>query len=257
MAISAISSLSNIASNAAGVNASANSNASQSKALQLDFTTYLKILVTQLKNQDPTNATDPNQFTQELIQMQQVQAQITNNQDLEGLVKASSANSLAMGVGYIGSYVRANTSKGDFALQNGAAEIGYTLPQTAAGTTITIEDSNGKNVATITGGATAGDNYVLWNGAKNDGTTAADGAYTFTVQAVDSGGATIASSNPTALFRVTGVQSNSDGTLTLDAGSLSLLSTDITGVYSGATVPNATPGNVVTSNNSNNNSGNG
>lgn len=245
MTVGAVSSLSNIASAAASASSAASSSSGQLNSLQLDFTTYLKILTTQLQNQDPTNATDPNQFTQELIQMEQVQSQITNNQDLESLVKASSANSLATGVGYIGSYVRADTASGQFSLQNGAAEIGYTLPEAAATTTINVEDSNSNVIATINGGASAGDNYVAWNGAENNGSTAPDGTYTFVVNAVDSGGNAITSSNPTALFFVTGVQSNSDGTLTLDAGNLSLLSTDVTGVYNGSTAPTATKGTIV------------
>jgi len=77
MSVGAITSLSSVA---ASSSTTSSSSASQSSALSLDFTTYLKILTTQLQNQDPTNATDPNQFTQELIMMQQVQAQINNNE---------------------------------------------------------------------------------------------------------------------------------------------------------------------------------
>jgi flagellar basal-body rod modification protein FlgD len=245
MSVGAISSLTSIA--AAASSSSSSATASATSALNLDFTTYLKILTTQLQNQDPTNATDPNQFTQELIEMEQVQSQITNNSDLEALTNATSANGLATGVMYIGSYVRADTSSGEFSLQDSSAEIGYTLPEAAASTTITIEDSSGNVVATITGGTADGDNYVKWDGESTSGTTEADGAYTFTVNAVDSSGNTIKSTNPTAFYAVTGVQSNNNGTLTLDAGALSLLSTDVTGVFTSETLPSATTGTIVTS----------
>jgi flagellar basal-body rod modification protein FlgD len=254
MSVGAISSLSSIASAAASASSSASSTASQASALNLDFTTYLKILTTQLQNQDPTNATDPNQFTQELIEMEQVQSQITNNTDLQDLTNATSANGLATGTSYIGNYVRADTSTGQFSLQGSCAEIGYTLPQAANNTTINIEDSSGKVVAQLTGGTASGDNYVTWNGKETDGSTAADGTYTFVVNATDSGGNAITSSNPTALFYVTGVQSNSNGTITLDAGQLSLLNTDVTGVYNAATVPTATTGTVITSSSDSNSS---
>ncbi|MDD3371208.1 MAG: FlgD immunoglobulin-like domain containing protein [Alphaproteobacteria bacterium] len=244
MSVSAISSLSSLSSSAAS--ATAASSAAQSSALNLNFSTYLKILTTQLQNQDPTNATDPNQFTQELIQMQQVQAQITNNEAIDSLINAIGANNLASGVSYIGNYVRAATEDGDFSLQGSSAEIGYTLAKDVSNATITIKDSDGDTVATLTGGTSMGDNYVSWDGTTEDGEIAEDGAYTFTVTAKDSSGSDVTVSNKSALFKVTAVQSNSDGTLTLEAGALSLLSTDVTGVYSAASLPTAVLGTRVT-----------
>lgn len=245
MSVGAVSSLSNIASASTG--SLANSSASQASTLNLNFNTYLKILTVQLKNQDPTNATDPNQFTQELIQMQQVQAQITNNQAITALTKATTANGLATGVSYIGNYVRAASTDGNFSLQGSSAEVGYTLESGASAAKISIKNSSGTTVATLLGGATSGDNYVSWDGKLADGTTAPDGAYTFTVTATDSTGNTVTVSNPSAFFKVTSVASNDDGTLSLVAGDLSLLSTDVTGVYTTTTRPSATAGTLITS----------
>ncbi len=245
MSVGAISSLSGIASSAAS--SSSSTAATATSALNLNFTTYLKILTTQLQNQDPTNATDPNQFTQELIQMQQVQAQINNNENLESLTKAITASSLASGVSYIGNYVRSATEDGDFSLQDGSAEIGYTLGNSAVAAVITVKDSDGETVATLTGTSSSGDNYVTWDGTKNDGTKAEDGAYTFSISAIDSAGDSVDVENTTALFKITAIQSNNDGTLTLDAGKLSLLSTDITGVYTSSTRPTATAATIIES----------
>lgn len=241
MAVGAINSLSNIASSSA----TTSSAASQTESLSLNFATYLKILTVQLKNQDPTNATDPNQFTQQLIMMQQVQAQINNNQAMEELRMATVSNGLATGVGYIGNYVRATTSYGDFSLQEGTSTIGYTLDTAASNTIISIADSSGKAVAKLSGSTYAGDNYITWDGTKSDGTKAEDGAYTFTIMASDNSGDSVTASNPTALFKITAVESNTDGTLTLQAGNLSLLSSDITGVYTPATIPSSKTGTLI------------
>ncbi|MDD4615958.1 MAG: FlgD immunoglobulin-like domain containing protein [Alphaproteobacteria bacterium] len=239
MSVEAISSLAGNTSSTSTL-----SSQSQMSTLNLNFATYLKILTTQLQNQDPTNATDPNQFTQELIQMQQVQAQITNNEAIEALTKATTANALATGVTYIGNYVRAPTEDGDFSLQGSSAEIGYTLESAATKTTITIKDSDGTVVAKLIGGSTQGDNYVTWDGTQTDGSVAPDGAYTFSVSSLNGAGNEVEVSNQSALFKITAVQSNDDGTLTLEAGSLGLLSTDVTGVYSATTKPTATAGTV-------------
>ncbi len=244
MSISAVSSLTSIAETASS--SSSSSSDAQTSALSLDFTTYLKILTTQLQNQDPTNATDPNEFTQELIQMQQVQAQINNNKAIEKLAEATTAGNLATGVGYIGQYVRAASENGDFSLQGSEAEIGYTLDKAATAVIVTIKDSDGDTVAKLSGSANSGDNYILWNGTCSDGTAAADGSYTFSVTALDISGNTIDVSNYTALFKVTAVESGSDGGLVLEAGDLALSSGDVTGVYSSTTRPSASTASLVT-----------
>jgi len=129
---------------------------------------------------------------------------------------------------------------GAFPLQNSYSEFGYSLASTASSALVTVQDASGNTVDTFQGGTAAGGNYVSWNGATSSGTTAPDGAYTFTVAATDANGNTIATTNPVALFQVTSVQSNGDGTLQLYAGSLSLDSTDVTNVYAAATAPKAT-----------------
>ena len=44
---------------------------------------FLKLLVAQLKNQDPLSPMDSNQFTQQLVQFSQVEQQINSNKNLE------------------------------------------------------------------------------------------------------------------------------------------------------------------------------
>lgn len=51
-----------------------------------NFETFLGILTTQLKNQDPTSPMDGNQFTQQLVQMTGVEQQLLSNELLKSLV---------------------------------------------------------------------------------------------------------------------------------------------------------------------------
>jgi flagellar basal-body rod modification protein FlgD len=236
MTITAVADLTSTSA-ASSASAAAASGTSLTSGLNLDFATYLKILTTQLQNQDPTNATDPNQFTQELVQMGGVQQQITTNQDLTQLVAGQTASSLATGSGYIGNYVAAASSTGEFPLQGSVGEFGYTLAGAASKAIVNIQDSQGNVVAQLSGGAAAGTNYVAWNGQNASGTTLADGTYTFSVAATDANGNSVASTSPVAMFKVTSVQSNSDGTLQLLAGPLSLSTSDVTGLYTTSTLP--------------------
>ena len=46
--------------------------------------TFLKILVTELKSQDPTSPLDPNQMTQQIVAMNQLDQLISIHQILQG-----------------------------------------------------------------------------------------------------------------------------------------------------------------------------
>ena len=47
-----------------------------------NFTTFLQLLTTQLKNQNPLDPLDTNQFTQQLVQFAQVEQQMKSNDQL-------------------------------------------------------------------------------------------------------------------------------------------------------------------------------
>ena len=55
-----------------------------------NFNTFLALLTTQLKNQDPTSPLDSNQFTQQLVQMTGVEQQLNGNTLLKQLVANTS-----------------------------------------------------------------------------------------------------------------------------------------------------------------------
>src|SRR6266550_5414117 len=51
-----------------------------------NFQTFLTLLTTQLKNQNPLDPLDTNQFTQQLVQFAQVEQQLRGNEQLATLV---------------------------------------------------------------------------------------------------------------------------------------------------------------------------
>ncbi len=51
-----------------------------------NFQTFLTLLTTQLKNQNPLDPLDTNQFTQQLVQFAQVEQQLIPNDQLAALV---------------------------------------------------------------------------------------------------------------------------------------------------------------------------
>jgi flagellar basal-body rod modification protein FlgD len=162
------------------------------KQLSGNFSTFLTLLTTQLKNQDPTSPMDSNQFTQQLVMYSQVEQQISTNDNLKTLISQGSSNASAMTTGYLGKKV--SVLNGKASLTGGSATWTYNLASASAGTQLTITDSHGKAVYTGAGKTTAGNSNFTWDGKDNNGNQLADGTYTLTVTAADSNGNTIDSS---------------------------------------------------------------
>jgi flagellar basal-body rod modification protein FlgD len=70
-----------------------------------NYQTFLSLLTTQLKNQDPSSPLDTNQFTAQLTQMTGVEQQLLSNKLLQQLVSAQGG--LPQAAGLIGKTVTA------------------------------------------------------------------------------------------------------------------------------------------------------
>jgi len=168
-----------------------------------NFDTFLTLLTTQLKNQDPLSPMDSTQFTQQLVQMTGVEQQLLTNDLLEKLV-SNTGSGVATAVSLIGKEVRADADVA--ALSEGKAEWVYKLDRAASDVKIEVLDSKGRVVQTIapTDNA-AGEHTFKWDGKTAGGSTASDGIYSLRVTATDSEGSTV----PTGVVSqgvVTGVQ---------------------------------------------------
>ena len=220
---SAVSSTTTTASTTTS-SATSTANSSASTA----YSTFLTLLTTQLTHQDPTNPTDTNQFTSELISLASVEQLEAVNSQLTSMVTKINNLTASNGIGYLGTTV---SWSGDTApLQSGSAAWSYTLPSDAASVSLTVTDSSGNTVATATGDTTSGSHSFTWNGTGSDGTSYSSGDYTLTVTAKDSSGKALTTTT-TAKGKVTAVDSSS-GTSTLDVGGVSVGLSDVTSVAS-------------------------
>src|SRR3954467_13298036 len=73
--------------------------------LSSNFDTFLQLLTTQLKNQDPTSPMDSNQFTQQLVQFSQVEQQINTNDNLKTLIGQGASQAGTFASAYLGKKV--------------------------------------------------------------------------------------------------------------------------------------------------------
>jgi flagellar basal-body rod modification protein FlgD len=179
---------------------------------------FLKLLVEQLKNQDPMNPLDGTEFASQLAQFSSVE-QLTNmNSNLETsvatnqLMAQSIGNSLATTM--IGREIKAagNTLKWD---GETTVKFGYTLDAAATNVTVRIYDAKGQVVQEIEGaGLEKGENWWSWDG---NGGIQPKGDYTFKVDAKDAEGKSIPSTGLT-MGTITGVRFTATGTVFLIDG---------------------------------------
>lgn len=156
--------------------------------------TFLTLLTTQLKNQDPTSPLDTNQFTAQLTQMTGVEQQLLSNQLLQQLVTQSSGSGVTGAVGLIGKDI---TASGNTAtLTDGAATWQYTLGGTATNVAVQVSDSSGNIVYTGAAPAGTGAQTFTWNGKDASGQQQSNGGlYTIAFKATDASGAAVPLSN--------------------------------------------------------------
>jgi flagellar basal-body rod modification protein FlgD len=154
--------------------------------LSSNFSTFLTLLTTQLKNQDPTSPMDSNQFTQQLVMYSQVEQQINTNDNLKTLISQGTSNAAGMTTSYLGKKV--SVTNGQASLTNSSATWTYNLKTMAATAQLSVSDSTGKTVFTGTGDTAAGNNTFTWDGKDTNGNQLPDGPYKLTVTAADSAG---------------------------------------------------------------------
>jgi flagellar basal-body rod modification protein FlgD len=155
---------------------------------------FLKMLVTQLRHQDPMNPMDGTEFAAQLAQFSSLEQLSNINTNLEDSIGVNQiltqAISNTMGASLIGKDVRATASSFTYGGE-GSVKLGYTLPQNAKSAVVKVFDQNNKLVQTIAGGTSKGDQVVTWTSKDADRGTAVAGTYHFTVEAVDEKGGTL------------------------------------------------------------------
>lgn len=72
----------------------------QGSAASIDYNTFLKLLVAEMKNQDPTNPMDATQYVAQLASFSQVEQSVQINQKLESLIQASALQQTDKLIGY-------------------------------------------------------------------------------------------------------------------------------------------------------------
>jgi len=189
---------------------------SSSQTLAGDFDSFLKLLTTQLQNQDPLAPMDANAFTSQLVEFASVEQAIQTNTKLGELGELVESSGTTSAMAMLGREVTATTDRVGLAA-SGDAEIRYQLPEAAAKIAVTILDGQGRAVRSLTGGAAAGENLVRWDGLDGAGSRVAAGSYRVRVEATRADG-TALSADQYVTSTVEGIEPGAGGITLVVAG---------------------------------------
>lgn len=174
-----------------------------SSALLTNYDTFLKMLTTQLRVQNPLEPMNAEKFTEQLVQYSAVEQAIQTNQKLEELLATSVSSATLSLVNYIGKTVEAAGEVTQ--LKNSAATWKLDASAPAKDATVTIRNSDGAIVYEGQMDLAQGENTFDWNGKLASGQTAPDGSYQISVTATAEDGSAVAINT-----RVTGVVTGID-----------------------------------------------
>lgn len=159
---------------------------------------FLKLLVAQLKNQDPLNPTDSTNFTAQLAQFSSLEQLQNINSSLSNFKSSQSTTNNIQSADFIGKTVTATGNS--FSVADGKADpIRFDLNNNADNVYLQVYDKYGNFVTDIQAGALkGGDQAVNWDAKDSNGTAVPDGTYTYTVMAMDNDGSTVGSTSYTS-----------------------------------------------------------
>jgi flagellar basal-body rod modification protein FlgD len=206
--------------------------AAQQQAAQKDDPTalgkddFLKLLTTQLQQQDPTQPMDNTAFVAQLAQFSSLEQMSNVNDTLTKLLTAQGTSLQTTAVGMVGKTAVFNTDQ--VSLTSGqTATITVNLPQAAGNVNLVIQDSAGNTVRVAAlGPMMSGNNNIVWDGLNDSGNPLPTATYTAQVDATDINGKSISSTQYNRA-QITGM-TFTNGTPQLLAGGTTLQLSDIT-----------------------------
>lgn len=182
---------------------------------------FMKLMISQLKNQDPLNPMDGTEFSAQLAQFSSLE-QLSNlnsymkqSIDANAVLTQSINNTLITGL--IGKDVKING--GDLQVRGQESIVlGYKLPVQAKTAQIKIYNESGTLVRTIDGVPTNSGNAKLsWDFTDNNGNKLPNGNYKFEVEALNNSGKKM-SVNLFKIGMLDGVRFTDQGTVLIVGG---------------------------------------
>ncbi|MHA6721096.1 flagellar hook assembly protein FlgD [Sphingomonas sp. RS6] len=159
--------------------------------LTADYDLFLKLLTTQMQNQDPLDPMDSSEYTQQLVQYSQVEQSIEQNKTLTSILSNLNMASLTQSSSMIGQKVELDSDVAGLSAST-PAQWNWIAAGSVTSVTATILDANGNEVDKVDMQVSGTSGTFAWDGKTSTGKTLADGVYRATLTGTNSAGTSIA-----------------------------------------------------------------
>ena len=153
---------------------------------------FLKLLVTQMQNQDPLKPDSDTAYVAQLAQFATLEQATNQTQLLQALGGQLSANAASQSVDLVGRTVTARFDHLTLSGSGAAPALRFTLDGAASQVSLVIKDAAGKVVRTVqTGPQGIGPQALAWDGRSDSGQALPAGAYSVTASAQTAAGQSV------------------------------------------------------------------
>jgi len=182
-------------------------------ASNTDYQMFLKMLTTQMKNQDPLNPVDSTDYATQLATFSGVEQQVQTNQLLQSLVGQLGVSGMAQLASWVGMDAKAAAP----AVFSGVPITLYPSPAQGADSTMLVAyDAQKREISRQQ--IPVSSDPISWTGKDANGNPIPNGVYTFKLESVQAG-TVIADDVVAAYSKVTETQQGAGGAvLVLDSG---------------------------------------
>lgn len=180
-----------------------------------DLQTFLKMLTTQIKNQDPLNPVDSSDFAVQLATFSGVEQQVQTNKLLSAMTSQLGMSGMSQMAGWVGMEARVSEP---VAFDGTPVTL---MPEPAAGAdqaVVVVMDASKREI--LSQPVTPSTDPLVWAGTDQSGNTVAMGTYSFRLDSY-ANGQIVSSSTLDAYGKVNEIRSGTDGaSVVLDGGSI-------------------------------------
>lgn len=150
----------------------------------LDKDAFFKLMLTQMKNQDPTNPLKSHEMAAQLASFSSLEQMQNMNSTLEELKNATKPTENFQALNLIGKAVAGDSAKVLRGNNDRTHDFKFNLPSDAAEVSVKVRDAEGNIVRSYNlKSLKAGENKLTWNGEDETGSKAFPGEYTFIAEA--------------------------------------------------------------------------
>ncbi len=153
---------------------------------------FLKLLLTQIRYQDPTKPMDDSAFVTQLAQFTSLEQAMGTNERLELLALQQKGMANTEVAVLVGKNVTLKGSSVQLDGQGLGTPIGFSLGEAASSVKVHVKDASGRTVRTMDlGQQVAGTGKTQWDGKDNNGVAQPAGTYTIAVEAKTAAGTSV------------------------------------------------------------------